>query len=104
MSLIILTNTRPTLLLNDNPKRKGLKIQMQPSSIDGGNTGRIHIGRGFQPVATVNHAAQGEILIQGSYIDNPKGGEELDAAEKKAIWATSSIDNQSLTVEELLQE
>lgn len=98
--IIILTTTNPTLLLNANPKRTRLSIQMQPSSIDAGNTGRIHLGYGFQPVATVNHASQGEILIQSSSIEEPQRDVPLSEKYKGAIWATSSAANQSLTVEE----
>ena len=100
MTLIVLTTTVATLLLNDNQKRKTLKIQMQPSSIDAGNTGQIRITKGHQPGIGATNPSRGEVLIQGGFIDEPKGGTKLDDLSKKAIWATSDTADQSLTVEE----
>lgn len=102
--LVILDTTNPTLLLNANPKRKRLTIQMQPSSVDANNTGRVHLGYGFQPTATVNHASQGEILIQSSAIEEPQGQALIANKYKGAIWATASAANQSLVVEEEVSE
>lgn len=98
--VIILTTTRPTLILNENPKRKRIMIQMQPFDVDGNNTGLIHIGTGFQPVATVGHPSQGEILLQAGAIVEPAAGEKISERFKRTIWATSSLANQTLTVEE----
>lgn len=106
MPVILLTNQRPTLLLNANPKRTRIMIQMQSSSVDANNSGRIHIAFGFQPVATVNHPSQGEILLQTAAIDEAETkGKKLGLRYKRAIWATSSQDNQSLVViEEVAHE
>ena len=75
-------------------------IQMQSSQVDTNNTGRVHIAFGYQPVAEVGHASQGEVLLQASAIDEPQGNRPLDEQYKQAVWATSSQDNQSLIVEE----
>ena len=98
--IILLSTTRPTLILNENPRRKRLTIQMQPFDIDANNTGLIHIGTGFQPVATVGHPSQGEIMLQGSAISEPEAGEKIGEKHKRSIWATSSVSNQTLLVEE----
>lgn len=100
MITINLTDTNPTQILNENPKRKRLRIQMQPFDIDANNTERIHIGFGFQPVATVANPNQGEVLLQGATIDEPQFTGQLTQNRKKIIWATSSKANQSLTIEE----
>ena len=73
---------------------------MQPTDVDAGNTGRIHIGYGSQPVATVGHPDQGEVLLQSAAIDQPTSNLPLDEKYKQAIWATSSLANQSLTINE----
>lgn len=96
----ILTDTNPTLLFNTNSKRRRLIIQMQSTNVDGNNTGRIHIARGYQPVSTVGHNSQGEILMQSDVIDEPSGGNKMDQSWQGNIWATSTQPNQSLYVEE----
>lgn len=100
MSVLNLTGTDPVLLLNENPKRRKLTIQMQPYDVDNNNVGRIHIGYGFQPVATVGHGSQGEVLIGGSTILQPSTDAPLDEKFKRAVWVTSSVANQTLIVEE----
>jgi len=102
--LVKLTTTKPTLLLNANPLRKRFMIQMQPSSVDSNNTGRIHIGKGFQPVATVGHPSQGEVLIQSAVIEEYKRYKEDTLPYKGPIWAVSSKANQTLIVEEEVEE
>lgn len=102
--LIVLTTTNPTLLLNANPKRRRLNIQMQATDVDTNNTGRIHLGFGFQPTAAVNHQSQGDVLIQSAAIEEPTGNLPIANRYKGAIWATSSQANQSLVVEEEVEE
>ena len=101
---ILTIGTSPTLILNPNEKRKKLAIQMQSTNVDAANTGRVHIGFDFQPNATVGHPSQGEILIQGSGIEEPVTGITLDKKYKQAIWATASASNQSITIEEEITE
>lgn len=103
MSVIVLTSTNPTLLLNANEKRTKVLIQMQASNVDANNTGRVHLGRGYQPIATVGHPSQGDVLLQGSGIEEPSADKPLDSSWKKSIWATASAINQSLTVEEFTE-
>ena len=64
------------------------------------NTGKIFIGFGFQPVATVGVAGQGEILLQAGGFNEPSIGGALDKKYKQSVWATSDTVNQSLVVEE----
>ena len=101
--LVILTTTNPTLLYNANSKRKKVAIQMQPSSIDANNTGRVHIAVGFQPNTTVGDAMQGEALLQGASIEQPRAGEPISERWKGPIWATASATNQSLVIEEEIE-
>ena len=103
MATITLAANTPTLLLNENPKRKRLRLQMLAADLDANNVGRIHIGFGFQPQAVVGNPAAGEILVPSASIDEPPSGAELTPDRKKAIWANSSVANQTITVEEETQ-
>ena len=100
MPLIILTTTDATLLLNANPKRRKLPIQMQAADVDANNTGRIHLGLGPQPSGVVGHPNQGLIIVPAAGIEEPSGISPIDERYKQAIWAVSSVANQSLTVDE----
>ena len=73
---------------------------MQPFDVDANNIGTIHIGFGVQPVATVGHANQGEVLLQAGLIAEPQAGEKLESRHKRAVWATTATINQTLVVEE----
>ena len=75
-------------------------IQMQPEAVDAANSGRVHIGKGFQPVATVGDSGQGEILIQAAAIEEQKGFEGDAKPYKGDIWGTASAASQSLIVDE----
>lgn len=79
-------------------------IQMQPSSVDGNNTGRVHLGKGYQPVATVGDANQGEVLIQSGVMEEFKRYKGDTLPYKGPIWATSSKANQTLIVIEETKE
>ncbi len=104
MRVFIFPDTNPHLIFNPNPKRKRFFIQMQPSQVDVNNTGRIHIGKGFQPVTTVGHNNQGEILIQSATIEEKKEFEGDTKPFKGALWGTSSVANQSIIFEEEIEE
>lgn len=104
MAVITLSTTNPTLLLNENAKRTKLTIQMHPFDVNNTNDGRIHIGFGFQPVATVGHGAQGEVLIGSATIAQPSTDAPLASKYKKAVWATSSKTGQTIEVEEEVAE
>ncbi len=98
--LIKLSTTNPTLVLNPNPFRTKVSIQMQAKAVDPNNTGGIFIGWGFQPKTTVGHASQGEILIQTAATERPRAGEKISEQYKKALWLTSDTVNQTVIVEE----
>ena len=77
---------------------------MQPQSVDSNNTGRVHIERDRQPVATVGDQGQGEILIQSAAIDEPTESKKITDRDKGAIWAIASAANQTIVVDEEISE
>jgi len=102
--LIKLAANIPTLILNPNPWRVRFTIQMQAELVDANNTGKVFIGIGRQPVPTVGHAGQGEVLIQSAAIERPEKNRPLEKFEKAAIWATSDSANQTIVVEEIIKK
>lgn len=73
---------------------------MQPTAVDSNNTGKIYVAANYQPIATIGHASQGEVLIQGASIEQPRAGEPISEKWKGQVWATSDTANQTLIVEE----
>ena len=100
---IILVGTTPVLLLNPNEKRRRLRIQVQSTNVDANNTGNTFITFGQQPVATVGHPSQGDVVRQADGIEEPVSNIPLDRKYKQAVWAVASAANQSVNVEEEIE-
>ena len=98
--LIKLPITTPIVILNANPARRRFTIQMQAELVDANNLGKVFIGVGFQPTATVGAHLQGEVLIQSAVIEKPESGHVLEDNEKAIIWAVSDTADQTIIVEE----
>lgn len=96
--------TTPILLLNSNPNRTFWSVTFLPTDIETGNTGRVHIGKGYQPVATVGSPAQGEILLQGGETGDEAKFENDTSVFKGAVWATASTSGQIVEVNEAIMD
>lgn len=96
--------TSPILIANQKDIRRSIVITMLPTSVETGNTGRVHIGKGFPPTTTLGDPSQGDILIQGSQITEQEQFDKDPSVHKGQWWATASIANQILTVDEVLKE
>lgn len=92
--------TSPEIIANYNEKRASIAITMLPTAIESGNTGRVHIGKGFVPAPTVGAPVQGDIITQGTEItDVPqyKGDPSLFRGQ---WWAVASAASQVIVVDE----
>ena len=96
----ITVGTTPTLLLNPNPRRRYFLIQFISTSIDAGNTGIVFIGRGQEPTADPASANSGEMMTQGSALEELKSFDGDPRPYKGAIWAISDTASQELEVQE----
>ena len=94
----------PVLIANSSENRVSIAITMLPSSIEPGNTGRVHIGRGFPPSATLGDPNQGDILIQGQQIIEQEQFPNDPSVFKGQWWAIASIGNQVLVVDEVIKK
>ena len=101
---ILIVGTTQRLLLNPNPKRKRLVVQVQSTNVDAANTGIVFVGAGFQPQSTVALPNADYALMQSDAIVQPGEGQKLANRWKKAIWAVSNTAAQSLLVEEETEE
>ncbi len=66
-----------------------------------GNTGRIHVGRGFPPTPTVGEPLEGTMLTQTGEVSERKQFES-DTVFQGDIWLIASIAAQLVEVEETL--
>jgi len=76
---------------------------MQATNVDTNNTGKVFVAYGQQPVATVGHPSQGEVLIQAAAFEEPAAGLQLDKKYKQAVWAIADTASQSVVVEEEIE-
>lgn len=92
--------TSPIQLLHPNAKRVRWTLTFTPASIAAGNTGKIFVGRGFVPNATVGDANQGDVLNSGSSIEEKKAFDTDSLPYKGAITVVSDTAAQQITVDE----
>lgn len=96
----IVVGTAPIQLLHPNINRIRWTVQYTPSSIASGNTGRIFIGRGFIPNATVGDSNQGDVLNAGAGIEEKKAYQTDTLPWKGNIWIVSDTASQQVTFDE----
>ncbi len=87
-------------LSSPNKNRVRFVIEFTPSSIVAGNTGRIYIGRGFIPSATIGDPNQGDVLNSGSFIEESAAYVGDTMPFKGALWAIADAANQQITYDE----
>ena len=102
--MLTIVGTTPVLLFEKNEKRKRISMQVQSTNVDANNTGKTFIGYGHQPVATVGHPSQGEILMQSDAIDQPGASGILDKKYKGQVWAVSDTASQSVSIDEEIEQ
>ena len=95
--------TTPDLIANHNPKRASLVITMLPSAIESGNTGRVHVGKGFPPSATLGAPNQGDPLVQGGQIQESSQFRGDPSFYKGQWWAIASATGQIITVDDMIE-
>jgi hypothetical protein len=95
--------TSPVLIANDNKARASISITMLPTAVESGNTGRVHVGKGFIPTATLGAPNQGDILLQGTTISDVPQFEGDPSLFKGQWWAIADTPNQILTVDETFE-
>lgn len=96
----IIIGTSAIQLLHPNVNRVRWTLSFTPSSIASGNTGKIFVGRGFIPIATVGDANQGDVLNAGASIEEKKVYAEDSQPYKGPIWIISDTASQQVTVDE----
>ena len=97
----IVVGTSAVLLANPNPSRRSIKITFIPSAIETGNTGRIHVGKGFPPSTTLGAPNQGDPLNAGSEVSDGEAYPNDPSVFKGAWWAMASIADQVVIVDEI---
>ncbi len=96
--------TAPESIANPNKIRRSLTVNMLPTGTEAGNTGRVHIGKGFPPSATLGAPNQGDPLTAGTSVEDSESYKDDPSVFKGAWWATASAANQIITVDEISAE
>lgn len=93
--------TTPMLIANPNINRHSIRITFLPSAIESGNTGRVHVGKGFPPSATLGSGNQGDPLNAASEISDVEAYPNDPTVFKGAWWAIATASDQVITVDEI---
>ena len=92
--------TTPEIIGNHEKDRSSMSITMLPTAIESGNTGRIHVGRGFPPSAVLGATNQGDVLVQGGQILDVAQFPKDPSLHKGQWWAIASAADQIIIVDE----
>lgn len=93
--------TAPVLIANPNKIRRSLTVNMLPTGTESGNTGRVHVGKGFPPSSTLGAPNQGDPLTAGTSVVDAESYKDDPSVFKGAWWATASASDQIITVDEI---
>ncbi len=96
--------TTPYLAFNERGSRAKFSILFIPSSIVAGNTGRIHVGKGFVPTSTLAAPNQGDVLNAGASIEEKEDFPSDDSLFRGQVWVIASAADQEIILEQILKE
>jgi hypothetical protein len=89
----------PVLALMGNIGRIAWRVTMPSTGIISGNTGRVHIGRGFQPSTDLTSPIIGDIVTAGSETREAKTFKD-DRVFNGDLWLVATVAAQVVIVEE----
>jgi len=104
MARIVTVGINGIQVAQDNPARVGWQVIMPATSIEAGNTGRVHVGKGFIPSTVVGAPDQGLILTANSQVGEEKLYESDRSVFLGSIWLLASIASQRVWVEEAISQ
>jgi hypothetical protein len=91
--------TTPALALMGNVGRIAWRVTMPSSAVIPANTGRVHVGRGFQPSTDFTTPIIGDFVSSGGEVREAKAFKE-DKVFNGDLWLVASIAGQVVIVEE----
>jgi hypothetical protein len=91
--------TTPVLALMGNALRIAWRVTMPSSAIIAANTGRVHVGRGYQPSTDLTSPIIGDFVTQGGETREAKAFKE-DRVFVGDLWLIASVAGQVVIVEE----
>lgn len=97
----VVVGTTPVILANANAQRASIVISMLPTSVETGNTGRVHVGKGFVPSSVLGASNRGDPLPQGTEVSDIAQFSGDPSLFKGQWWAVASAADQILTVDEM---
>ncbi len=101
-TLPISVGTTPVLALVGNPTRVGWRVTFPATGIISTNTGRVHVGRGFQPSTDLTAPIIGDMLQNGGEISEGRRYRE-EKVWQGEIWLNATVAAQIVIVEEELE-
>ena len=91
----------PVLALMGNAARVGWRITFPATGIIAGNTGRVHVGRGFPPSTDLTTPTIGDPLQNGGELTEARQFKE-ERIWQGEVWLNATVAAQVVIVEEEL--
>lgn len=97
---IILVGVNPVQVAKRNPRRASISVQMMPTSIQAGNTGKVYGKFGSAPTASDTSGTWDFTLVAGA-ADGSNVAEGADRAnDERELWLVASAAGQYVNVVE----
>lgn len=94
--------TTPVQIAPRNPRRHALSVQLLPTSVASGNTGKVYGKFGSAPIASITSNSWDFVLNAGA-VDGANLYESTqEAFIKEELWVTADAANQQVNVVETL--
>ncbi len=92
----------PVLALVGNQTRVGWRVSFPQTAIVAANTGRVHVGRGFQPSVDLASPIIGDMLLNGGEISEARQYKE-EKIWQGELYVIATVAGQTVIVEEELE-
>ena len=102
MARIRTIGTDAVQAMGDNDGRRAWTIIMPATTIVAGNTGRVHVGLGFQPSTVVSAPDQGFALVAGEQIGDEMIFEGDISVWQGSIWLRANVAGQIVWIDEAI--
>lgn len=102
MPRILTVGTEAVLALGGNEERTAWSVIMPTTTLEAGNTGRVHVGLGTIPGTVIGAPDQSFILTSGDQVGDQKLYAEDLSIFRGQIWLRASAAGQRVWVDEAI--
>jgi len=97
---VLTVGTTPVIAFVSNGIRKAWRVLMFGSSDFAGNTGRVHVAKGFVPSSVLGAPDQGDFIKQTEEVAERERFPDDPTVYKGDVWVIASAASQTVLFEE----